>query len=164
MAEAAEPFRAIVNPDDPVFLKPGDMPARIREFCKQTNQPAPDDEGSVARTALDSLALKYRWVLERLEMLMGSRLEPVHIVGGGIQNRLLCQLTADVTGRQVVAGPVEATAIGNVLVQAIALGQIGSLEEGRGIVRRSFDVVTYDPRPDSRIEGAYGRLEALTGG
>ncbi|HUV03840.1 MAG TPA: rhamnulokinase family protein [Armatimonadota bacterium] len=164
MAEAAEPFRAIIDPDDPVFLKPGDMPARIREFCRQTNQPIPEDEGAVVRTALDSLALKYRWVLERLEMLMESRLEPIHIVGGGSRNRLLSQLTANVAGRQVVAGPVEATAIGNLLVQAIALGQIGSLEEAREIVRKSFDVLTYDPRPDSRIEDAYSKLEALMGG
>lgn len=161
MAAAAEPFRSLVDPDDVSFLKPGDMPSRIREFCKRANQPAPEDEGSVVRTALDSLALKYRWVLERLEMLMGTRLEPIHIVGGGTQNCLLCQLTANVTGRPVMAGPVEATAIGNVLVQALGLGHIRSIEEGREIVRKSFDVVTYEPEPDSRIEEVYARLEAL---
>jgi rhamnulokinase len=163
MASSAEPFRSIVNPDDASFLKPGDMPARIREFCAKSNQPVPQDEGSVVRTALDSLAFKYRWVLERLEMLMGRRLEPIHIVGGGIQNTLLCQLTADVTGRPVVAGPVEATAIGNILVQAMGLGYVSSIEHLREIVRNSFEMTTYEPVPDPRIEEVYARFERLMG-
>lgn len=163
MAAAAEPFRSLVDPDDSAFLKHGDMPARIREYCRRTGQAVPEDEGAVVRTALDSLALKYRWVLERLEELVGRRLEPLHIVGGGTQNQLLCQLAADVTGRTVIAGPVEATAIGNVLVQALALGHIGSLEQGREIIRRSFDVITYEPRADSRAEDACGRFKALAG-
>ena len=163
MAASAEPFRSIVDPDDVSFLKPGDMPARIREFCKRTGQPIPETEGQVIRTALDSLALKYRWVLERLETLVGRRLDPIHIVGGGIQNTLLNQLAANVTGRPVVTGPVEATAIGNILVQAIGLGHIGSIEEGREIVRKSFEVVTYEPQPDSRIEDSYARFEKLLG-
>jgi rhamnulokinase len=156
MAAAAQPFRSIVDPDDPSFLRPGDMPSRIREFCKKTNQPVPEDEGAVVRCALDSLALKYRWVLERLEQLMGTKLQPIHMVGGGTQNRLLCQLTANTTGVPVVAGPIEATAIGNILVQAIGLGHISSIEEGREIVRKSFDVATYDPVPDPRLEDVYG--------
>ena len=163
MAAAAEPFRTIIDPDDVLFLKPGDMPSRIREYCKRTKQPVPEDEGSVVRTALDGLALKYRWVLEGLEMLTGQNLGPIHMVGGGIQNTLLCQLAANTTGRQVIAGPVEATAIGNILMQALGLGRIGSLEECREIVRKSFDLVTYDPVPDSRIEEAYARFKALIG-
>ena len=163
MAASAEPFRSIVDPDDVSFLKPGDMPSRIREFCKRTGQPIPESEGQVIRTALDSLALKYRWVLERLEMLVGRRLDPIHIVGGGIQNTLLNQLAANVTGRPVVTGPVEATAIGNILVQAIGLGHIGSIEEGREIVRKSFEVVTYEPQSDSRIEDAYAKFQGLLG-
>ncbi|MCX6375551.1 MAG: rhamnulokinase [Armatimonadetes bacterium] len=161
MASSAEPFRSIVDPDDASFLKPGDMPARIREYCKRTNQPVPQDEGSVVRTALDSLALKYRFVLERLEMLTGGRLSPIHIVGGGIQNTLLCQLTANVTERPVVAGPVEATAIGNILVQAMGHGYVSSIEHLREIVRNSFEMTTYEPVPDSRIEDAYSRLVKL---
>lgn len=161
MAAAAEPFRSIVDPDDQSFLKPGDMPARIREFCKRTNQPVPEDVGSVVRTALDSLALKYRWVLERLELLAGHRLERIHIVGGGTQNRFLCQLAANATGRPVIAGPVEATAIGNIIVQAIGLGHIGSLDEGREIVRNSFDVITYEPKPEGSIDDAYLRFGGL---
>ena len=98
-------------------------------------------------------------MLEKLELILGHPLDPVHIVGGGTQNRLLCQLTADATGRQVIAGPVEATAIGNVIVQAIALGQLGSLAQGRDLIRRSFDVVSYEPAAErSRWDEAYERL------
>ena len=110
------------------------------------------------RCALESLALKYRWALERIEEILGRRLEPIHIVGGGSQNRLLNQFTADATGRQVVAGPVEATAIGNVVVQMMALGHINSLGEGRQIIRNSFDVVTYEPAGTGAWNEAYGRL------
>ena len=163
MAAAAEPFRSVVDSDDPIFLKPGDMPTRIREYCKRTNQPVPETDGQVVRTALDSLALKYRAVLEGLEDLIGMRLDPIHIIGGGTQNQLLCQLTANVAGCPVVAGPVEATAIGNVLVQAIGLGHLGSIEDAREIVRNSFDVITYTPEPDTRVEDAYGRFKGLSG-
>jgi len=161
MAADSESFRSIIDPDDTSFLKPCDMPSRIREFCKRTNQPIPETEGQVVRTALDSLALKYRWVLERLEKLMGQRLDTIHMVGGGIQNTLLCQLAANTTGRPVVAGPVEATAIGNILVQAMGLGHIASIEQGREIVRKSFDLVSYEPKPDARIEDVYGKFTAF---
>ena len=161
MATKAEPFRSIIDPDDTSFLKPCDMPARIREFCKRTNQPVPETEGQVVRTALDSLALKYRWVLERLEALMGWQLDTIHMVGGGIQNKLLCQLAANVTGRPVIAGPVEATAIGNILVQAMGLGYISSIEQGREIVRKSFDLVTYEPVPDPRVDEVYARFRGF---
>ena len=112
----------------------------------------------MVRCALESLALRYRWVLERLEELVGRRLDTIHIVGGGCQNRLLNQLTADATGCIVVAGPVEATAIGNVLVQAIGLGLIGSLAEGRAVVRRSFEVRTYEPHQHERWAEPYRRF------
>lgn len=164
MASSAQPFRSLIDPDDQSFLAPGDMPSRIREFCKRTNQPVPEDEGSVVRAALDSLALKYRWVLERLEMLTGRRLDRVHMVGGGTQNALLCQLAANATGRQVLAGPVEATAIGNIIVQAIGLGHIGSLEQGRQIVCDSFDVIRYEPKVEGSVEDAYERLLGMING
>ncbi|MEE8389271.1 MAG: FGGY-family carbohydrate kinase, partial [Anaerolineae bacterium] len=154
------PLKSIVDPDHGGFLKPGDMPARIRAVCQETGQPVPESKGAVVRCALESLALKYRWVLERIEEILGRRLEPVHIVGGGSQNRLLNQFTADATGRQVIAGPVEATAIGNVVVQAMALGHINSLEEGRQIIRNSFDVITYEPAGGAEWDEAYGRLLA----
>jgi rhamnulokinase len=110
------------------------------------------------RCALESLALKYRWVLESLEAVTGRRLEPIHIIGGGTQNRLLNQLTADATGRTVVAGPAEATAAGNLLVQAIALGQIGSVAEARAVARRSFTPEVYAPATSANWDGAYRRL------
>jgi rhamnulokinase len=126
-----------------------------------TDQPVPQSKGAVVRCALESLALKYRWVLERLEDILNRRLEPIHIVGGGTQNRLLNQLAADATGRRVVTGPIEATAAGNVITQAMALGHIRSLEEGRRIVRHSFDVATYEPTGGAEWDEAYGRFLAM---
>jgi rhamnulokinase len=157
LAQAAPPFVAFLEPDHPSFLAPGDMPGRIRAFCQATGQPVPGEKGSVVRCALESLALKYRWVLEKLEEMLGRRLPVIHIVGGGTQNTLLCQFTADATGRPVQAGPIEATAMGNILMQALALGQVSSLEEAREVVRNSFEVVTYQPQNTSAWEEAYGR-------
>ncbi len=163
MAAQAPPFRSILDPDAPGFLHPGDMPARIQEYCRSTSQPVPEEPGSIVRTALDSLALKYRWVVERLEELTGRSLPVIHVVGGGTQNRLLTQLTADASRRPVIAGPVEATAMGNILMQAIGLGEIGSVAEGRSIVRSSVDLVTYKPRPDAAAmaDEAYDRFLKL---
>lgn len=163
MAAQATPFQAIIDPDHAVFLKPSepgdDMPSRLQARCQATGQPAPTSKGAIIRCALESLALKYRWVLEKLETILGHELAPVHIVGGGTQNRLLCQFTADATGRQVMAGPVEATAIGNLIVQAIALGHLGSLAQGRELVRRSFDVITYEPAANrAPWDAAYEQL------
>jgi rhamnulokinase len=161
MAEQAAPFQAIVDPDHSDFFRPGDMPARIRAFCQMTGQPAPESKGAVVRCALESLALKYRWTLERIEEILGRRLEPIHIIGGGSQNRLLNQFTADATGRQVITGPVEATAIGNVIVQMMALGHVGSLEDGRRIIRNSFDVASYEPSGGDEWDEAYNRFLTL---
>jgi rhamnulokinase len=158
IAAEAPAFQSIIDPDDPEFLKPGDMPSRIRAFCRRAGQPVPESKGAVVRCALESVALKYRWVLERLEQLAGRRLEPIHIVGGGIQNTLLCQFAADATGRPVIAGPVEATAAGNILMQAIALGHIGTLDEGRRVIRESFDTRVYEPGDAAGWDEAYGRL------
>jgi rhamnulokinase len=137
------------------------MPARIQARCRGKGQPVPETKGEIVRTALDSLALKYRYVLAQMEGMLERRLEPLHVVGGGARNRLLCQLAADAAGRAVVAGPVEATAAGNVLMQAVALGHLGSVAEARDVVRRSFEIATYEPRPDPAVEDAYGRLVAL---
>ena len=161
MAAQAKPLQSLVDPDYGEFLKHGDMPARLRAFCQMTDQPVPQSKGEVIRCALESLALKYRWVLERLEEILGRRLEPIHIVGGGTQNWLLNQFAADATARRVVTGPIEATAAGNVITQMMALGHIASLEEGRQIVRNSFDVVTYEPAGGTEWDGAYGRFVAV---
>jgi rhamnulokinase len=158
LAAEAEPFRSIIDVDAADFFQPGDMPARIQKYCMRTNQPVPETKGAIVRCALESLALKYRWVLDRLEEMLGYRLEPIHIIGGGTQNRLLNQLTADATRRSVVAGPIEATAIGNVLMQAIALGHLKSLDEARAVVRYSFKPETYQPQPSSEWDTAYEKL------
>lgn len=166
MAEGAEALRSLVDPDDPRFLNPADMPAAIAEACVETRQPVPETEAQFVRCALDSLALKYAWVLEQLEALAGTRFGAVHIVGGGARNALLNQATADASGRRVLAGPSEATALGNVLWQARALGELGSLSEARGVVRASSEVVEFTPRADrsGRWAEARARFAALRGG
>jgi rhamnulokinase len=158
LAADAPAFFSLVNPDDDTFILPANMPQALVDFCRKTGQPVPESPGPVVRCALESLALRYRWVLERLEELLGRRLDIIHIVGGGCQNTLLCQLTADACNRTVLAGPVEATAIGNVLTQMLGLGLIKSLEEGRAVVRRSFEVVTYEPRRAGEWHEPYRRF------
>jgi rhamnulokinase len=148
LAETAPPFTAFIDPDDERFLRPGDMPARVRAACRETNQPEPADHGQLVRVILESLALKYHMVLSQLEAVTGARVEVVHTVGGGSQNRLLCQMTADATGRLVLAGPVEATAIGNLIAQAIGLGELGSLADGRQVIRNSFRIDEHEPGSD----------------
>ena len=122
---------SFINPDAAELLAPEDMPQAIRDFCQKTGQPVPADEGAVLRFALESVAFRFRQVLSMCEELAGGRLETIHIVGGGTKNRQLCQAAADACGRRVVAGPVEATAIGNVMMQAVALGDVGSIAEAR---------------------------------
>ncbi len=161
MAADAAPLLASVDPDSANFLSPGDMPARIREACSASGQPVPDSEGAVVRCAIESLALKIRYTLGQLEEALQKRMKTVHLVGGGIQNTLLCQLTADATGRPVVAGPIEATALGNILMQALARGQVGSLAEIREIVRNSTDLITYEPGDIGPWDEAYGRFVRL---
>jgi rhamnulokinase len=163
LAAQAAPLQALVDPDHADFLAPGDMPARLRTRCRTSGQPEPQDPGAVVRCVLESLALKYRLVLEQLDELLGRRVEPVHVVGGGARNRLLCRFTADATGRVVLAGPTEATALGNVLVQAMARGRLASLAEGRELVRRSFDIETYTPNKQvaAAWNDAYARFRSL---
>lgn len=161
MAERAPAFRSLIDPDDGLFLRPGDMPARIAEYCADTNQPVPQDHGAVIRCALESLALKYRAQLERLEMLLGKKLDVIHIIGGGTQNKLLSQFTANATGKHVITGPIEATALGNVLLQMLALGHIRSLAQGRQVLRQSFDVLTFEPQARGVWDDAYARFLKL---
>ncbi len=145
LAAKAAPFAALLDPEDDSFLAPGDMPARIRDFCRRTGQTPPESKGAFIRGILESLALKYRWVVDKLEEMTGRPITVVHIMGGGTQNRLLNQFAANATGRRVITGPVEATAIGNILLQMLALGRINSLDEGRAIVKRSFPIEIYQP-------------------
>jgi rhamnulokinase len=154
-AAAAKPLAAFINPDDTAFLAPPDMPEAIRNFCRRTGQTVPADEGAVIRCALESLALQYRRAIGWLEDLIGGPIETVHIVGGGTQNRQLCQMAANACQRRVIAGPIEATAIGNILMQAIAAGEIGSIAEAREIVRQSFPVEEYAPQNAAAWDEAF---------
>ncbi len=162
-AEEAAPHASYIDPDDDRFLSPADMPAEIRAYCRETGQPVPASSGAVVRCVLESLALKYRWTLERTERLAEKTFAGLHIVGGGIQNELLCRLTANAIRRPVWAGPAEGSAIGNVLVQLLAAGDIPSLAEGRRIVRDSFGVATYEPEDAETWAAAYDRFLEITG-
>jgi rhamnulokinase len=161
LARAAPPLVSIVDPDADAFLAPDDMPKAIRTFCRDTGQPEPVDEGALARCCLESLALKCRWVLESLRSVTGRGLGTIRIVGGGSRNQLLCQLTADACQSHVVAGPVEASALGNVIVQAMATGHLDGLASARASVAASCEIATYEPAGDDRWDGAYERLRGL---
>jgi rhamnulokinase len=163
-AAHAPAFAAMLDPDDPSFLLPEDMPTAIAAFCARTGQGTPAGRGTVVRCILESLALKYRHVLEQLETLMGHRVEVIHVVGGGSRNALLCQFTADACDRIVRAGPVEATAIGNVLVQMVACGELGSMDEARAVVQQSFPIIAYQPREAVRWSEAYDRFRRVLAG
>jgi rhamnulokinase len=160
-AQVAPPFAALVDPDDSTFLAPGDMPSRLAAFCRRTGQIAPSDEGALVRCCLESLALKYRWAIDRLEAILGASIKTIHVVGGGTKNALLCQFTADACGRPVHAGPAEATAIGNILMQALGGGQLSSVSDLRAVVARSFPATVYEPIATSSWTDAAGRFAAL---
>ncbi|WP_067182972.1 rhamnulokinase [Microtetraspora niveoalba] len=160
-AAGARPFAAVIDPDDPAFLPPGDMPGRVDALCARTGQRPPDGRGEAVRVVLEGLALAYRRTLRAAVRLSGQEADVVHVVGGGARNALLCQMTADATGLPVVAGPVEAAALGNALVQARARGEVRDI---RALVRHSERLVTYEPRGDGGLwDAAESRLAELTG-
>jgi rhamnulokinase len=161
LAEQAEPFRSIIDPNDERFVRPEHMPAAIAGYCRGTGQPEPETPGQFARCILESLALQYRHTLTDLEQLTGRRITRLHIVGGGSQSALLNQFAADATGRTVLAGPVEATATGNVLIQSIALGHLHSLAELRAVTKNSFTIQQFEPKPGDGWENAIVRFETL---
>ena len=161
MAREATPFIASIDVDDPVFSSMGDMPRKIEQQCKASGQSIPSSKNETIRTALEGLALKYRQVLENLRSQTGKSLEQIHIVGGGTKNELLNQMTADSTGCEIIAGPIEATSVGNILVQMIATGEISSLTEGRQLVRESFEPKRYQPHHSEQCEEAYQTMRSL---
>lgn len=163
MAGRAHGFTSLIDPDHAPFLSPGELPIKIEKFCRQTKQPTPATRGDFIRTCLDSLALTYRRTLDGLEDLIGRKIGVIHIVGGGCQNELLNQMTADATGRLVIAGPVEGTAMGNILVQAMAVGVVKDLAEARSIIRKSFPVKRFEPQDQKPWDDAYARFRELTG-
>ncbi|NIK80383.1 rhamnulokinase [Paenibacillus castaneae] len=161
-AERAEPFRSIIHPDDPLFYSPSGMIERIQAYCRQTSQPIPESIGQLARCVLESLALRYRQALEQMEVLTGEAFKGLHMVGGGIQNKLLCQFTANAIGRPVWAGPVEASAIGNMLMQLTALRECSDLREARRLAAASFPVEAYAWEQADYWNTAYARFEKLS--
>ena len=163
MAAREIPFSFLVDPDHESFLRPADMPAAIDAFCNSTDQSLPRTYGAYVRTILESLAFKYRLVIQHIEKLIGRRIEKIRIIGGGSKNRLLNQFTADATGKPVLAGPAEATAIGNVAMQILATGGASSLREVRAIVERSFPAERFPPLDVDRWNQQAERFEHYCG-
>lgn len=160
LADRARPFVAVIDPDDGRLLRPGNMPAQLIELAAENRQSLAADPGAIVRCVLENLAMKYRWNIERLESVTGRKISLIHVVGGGARNALLCQMTADASERPVLAGPVEATSIGNVMLQAIALGLVDSLEQARELVRRSTEVRAYEPQSAEMWGPAWERFSA----
>lgn len=165
MADKSEPLRSIIDPDDPVFSPAGNMPKRIREYCARTGQPVPESVGAVVRCIFESLALRYRWTAEKLEEMTSRSYPTINIVGGGTKEEMLSQFAADASGRRVVAGPVEATAFGNIAMQAVSCGELNGIWEARDAIRSSFEVKEYEPDVSSKAawDDAYGRFLDLIG-
>lgn len=161
-AAEAKPFAALIDPEDEMFFTPGRMPQKIQEYCVKTGQKPPESKGEIVRCIMESLALKYRSAVEELESTLDYGLPVIHIVGGGCKNTMLCQFTADATARPVLAGPIEATAIGNIMSQFISLGRIANLKEARAVIRNSFPISEYTPVNRASWDEAYNTFHKLT--
>jgi len=161
MAAEAKPFTCFIDPDNDLFYSPGNMPGKIREFCKSTGQHVPESKGEIVRCIMESLAMKYRQAIEGLETIAGYRIPVLHVMGGGCKNKILCQFTANAIGRPVIAGPVEATATGNVICQLIALGEVSGIKEARMLVSKSFPTSEYTPEDCDSWSEAYDRWKKV---
>lgn len=161
-AAASKPFMCFIDPDDPRFAAPGNLPRRIAEYCKETNQEIPQTKGEIVRCILESLALKYRATVEQTDELCGKRIPQINIVGGGTQEKQLSAFTASACGRPVVTGPIEATALGNIVSQAIAAGEIKDMREGRQVIADSFEILHYEPKDTADWDAAYERFVKVT--
>jgi rhamnulokinase len=159
LAASAKAFIAFIDPDDKRFLNPTDMPGAIREFCRNSGQKIPEGIAALSRIILENLALKYRYTLDQLREISPKPIEKIYIIGGGVQNELLCQFTADACGIPVITGPIEGTALGNILVQAMAMGELSSLLQIRQIVKSSFPSKRFDPMARDKWEEAYNRFK-----
>lgn len=159
LIHSAKPFASLIDPDDSSFLSPGGMPDRIRSYCEKTGQPVPVTKAEIVRCIMESLALKYRMAVEELEKIVGYKISSIHIVGGGSKNSVLSQFTANATNKRIIAGPVEATAAGNILVQLIAMKEIKSIDEGRELIRKSFSLEEY--LPQENWDEAYSRFRDI---
>jgi rhamnulokinase len=161
LSEEAEPFKYLIDPDNTLFYNPPSMPNAIRDFCRKTGQSEPHSHSEIVRCILESLALKYRLVLEQLNEIYSCPINKIHIIGGGSKNEVLCQYTADATGVPIISGPVEATSIGNILVQALALKHVSSLSEIRNIIRNSFELKKYIPYTTEVWDSIYERYKKI---
>ncbi|MGE9270268.1 MAG: FGGY-family carbohydrate kinase, partial [Verrucomicrobiales bacterium] len=161
LALEAPALQSFIDPDDPVFASPGDMPEKIREFCRRHDQPIPESKGAILRTATESLALKYAVIFEEFTTMSGKSFDRLNVGGGGIQNHFLAQATASALGVDVIAGPIEATSCGNIIVQMIATGEIGDLMEGRQIIRNSFEFQHYRPKDCEAWKAARTRFQSI---
>ena len=163
LAAEAPAFGAFVDPDCPDFLNPSSMTEAIRSFCRRTGQPPPLSPSETVRCILESLAMKYRWTLDELVRLTGKSINRIHVIGGGSRNETLCQFAADATGLPVFSGPAEATAVGNIMVQALAMGRVSSVGEIRAIVRESIDIKAFEPVWAAEWDRAYGMFREVIG-
>ena len=161
MAESGAPFQSVIDPDAGLFYYAGDMPEKVQRYCRRTEQHVPQDKGEIIRCVYESLALKYRWSFERLQAILGKSLDALHIVGGGTRNRMLNQFTANALNKPVLCGPTEATAIGNLMVQAMALGEVRNQNEIRQVVKKSFPTENYLPEATDAWEEAYHKFSKL---
>lgn len=154
-----EPFRCFINPDDPSFELPGNQPKRVQEYCERTGQTVPQTRGEIMRCIYESLAMKYRATFQQIREVTGKSYETIHMIGGGTKDRLLCQMTADACNTPVIAGPIEATAMGNIAVQLIALGEFSGLKEARGVIAASELPKSYTPADTAAYDAAYARFQ-----
>ena len=161
LALEAKPLRSFIDPDAPAFTPPGDIPARVKEYCRTSGQPIPETVGEIMRCIYESLALKYRYALEQIGRVTQKRFKTLHILGGGTKDILLCRMTAASTGLRVVAGPTEATALGNILIQLVAMGDLASVEEGRRLIAQAEPLREYLPEDTALWDEAYVRYAAL---
>lgn len=161
MAAEAEPFISFIDPENEIFMAAGDMPSRIRKYCSATNQAVPETKGEIMRCIYQSIALKYKMTLDMLEEISDRKFNVIHMVGGGIKDKTLCSFTASATGIKVVAGPVEATSIGNIMVQALALGKVKDLKEIRKVVKASFATTVFEAENESAWHEAYIAFTAV---
>ena len=160
-ALAVEPFRCFINPDDPSFELPGNLPKRVQEYCERTGQTVPQTRGEIMRCIYESIALKYRYTFQAIREATGKAYETIHMIGGGTKDRLLCQMTADACNCPVIAGPIEATAMGNIAVQLIALGEFSGLKEARAVIANSEQPKSYLPADPASYDVAYARFQAV---
>lgn len=161
LAEAETPFHCFIDPDAPEFVAPGDVPERICAYCRRTGQPVPETIGQIVRCIDESLAMKYRIVLSEIQDCTGKEYQTIHIVGGGAQSRLLCQMTANACGMRVIAGPIEATVLGNIAIQLVACGAVSGISEVRSVLKNNGDIVTYEPEKGQEWQQAFNRYQKI---